>query len=46
MARHKKIERKREIERRRRRRLKRLKLRAKGLLPPPETSGKETKQAK
>ncbi len=34
MARHKKIERRREIERRRRRREKRKKLRAKGLLPP------------
>jgi len=36
MARHKKIERIREIERRRRRRKKRKKLRAKGLLPPPK----------
>jgi hypothetical protein len=34
MAKHKKIERRREIERRRRRREKRAKLRAKGLLPP------------
>ncbi len=34
MSRHKKIERRREIERRRRRREKRRKLRAKGLLPP------------
>jgi hypothetical protein len=34
MAKHKKIERKREIERCRRRREKRAKLRAKGLLPP------------
>jgi hypothetical protein len=34
MAKHKKIERKRELDRRRRRRKKRLKLRAKGLLPP------------
>ena len=34
MARHKKIERRRELDRRRRRRRKRLKLRAKGLLPP------------
>ncbi|MCD6255221.1 MAG: hypothetical protein LWW78_00480 [Deltaproteobacteria bacterium] len=33
MGRHKKIERRREIERRRRRRQKRLKLRAKGILP-------------
>ncbi len=33
MSRHKKIERRREIERRRRRRKKRKKLRAKGLLP-------------
>jgi len=33
VGRHKKIERRREIERRRRRRQKRLKLRAKGLLP-------------
>lgn len=38
MARHKKIERRRELERRRRRREKRKKLRAKGLLPPVETS--------
>lgn len=45
MGRHKKIERKREIERRRRRRLKRLKLRAKGLLPPPETLTNNTEQA-
>ncbi len=36
MARHKKIERKREIERRRRRRAKLAKLRAKGLFPRPE----------
>ncbi|MEJ5347218.1 MAG: hypothetical protein WHS46_00825 [Desulfosoma sp.] len=36
MARHKKIERRRELERRRRRREKRKKLRAKGLLPPVE----------
>ncbi len=36
MAKHKKIERKREIERRRRRREKRKKLRAKGLLPPTD----------
>lgn len=35
MGKHKKIERRRELERRRRRRKKRLKLRAKGLLPPP-----------
>jgi len=41
MGRHKKIERRREIERRRRRRLKRLKLRAKGLLPPPEPQVKK-----
>lgn len=34
MARHKKIERLKEIARRRKRRQKRLKLRAKGLLPP------------
>lgn len=33
MARHKKIERQKEMERRRRRRKKRKKLRAKGLLP-------------
>ena len=33
MARHKKIERRKEMERRRRRRKKRKKLRAKGLLP-------------
>ncbi|MGQ9483971.1 MAG: hypothetical protein ACUVSA_03030 [Desulfosoma sp.] len=38
MARHKKIERRRELERRRRRREKRKKLRAKGLLPPVETA--------
>ncbi|NPA49755.1 MAG: hypothetical protein GXO20_07205 [Thermodesulfobacteria bacterium] len=36
MARHKKIERMREIERRRRRRAKLAKLRAKGLFPRPE----------
>ncbi len=36
MARHKKIERVREIERRRRRRAKLAKLRAKGLFPRPE----------
>jgi len=36
MARHKKIERVREIERRRRRRAKLTKLRAKGLFPRPE----------
>ncbi len=36
MARHKKIERRRELERRRRRREKRKKLRAKGLLPPAD----------
>ncbi|QJA06736.1 hypothetical protein FVE67_08005 [Thermosulfurimonas marina] len=36
MARHKKIERQREIERRRRRRAKLAKLRAKGLFPRPE----------
>lgn len=36
MARHKKIERIREIERRRRRRAKLAKLRAKGLFPRPE----------
>ncbi|QER42229.1 hypothetical protein F1847_05530 [Thermodesulfobacterium sp. TA1] len=36
MARHKKIERQREIERRRRRREKLAKLRAKGLFPRPE----------
>jgi hypothetical protein len=39
MSRHKKIERKREIERRRRRRQKRLKLRAKGLLSPDSKEG-------
>lgn len=38
MARHKKIERRRELERRRKRREKRLKLRAKGLLPPANSS--------
>jgi hypothetical protein len=37
MGRHKKIERKREIERRRKRRKERLKLRAKGLPPPANT---------
>jgi hypothetical protein len=36
MAKHKKHERKKEIDRRRRRRMKRIKLRAKGLLPPAE----------
>lgn len=36
MARHKKLERQREIERRRRRRAKLAKLRAKGLFPRPE----------
>ncbi|MBZ4658935.1 MAG: hypothetical protein JG766_858 [Desulfacinum sp.] len=36
MARHKKIERRRELDRRRHRRKKRAKLRAKGLLPPAE----------
>ncbi len=36
MARHKKIERRRELDRRRRRREKRKKLRAKGLLPPAD----------
>lgn len=41
MARHKKIERKRELDRRRRRRKKRKKLRAKGLLPPAEESQKK-----
>jgi len=40
MAKHKKREREREIERRRRRRKKCMKLRAKGLLPPPEESKK------
>jgi hypothetical protein len=40
MARHKKIERKRELDRRRKRREKRLKLRAKGLLPAAEGPGK------
>jgi len=38
MARHKKIERRRELERRRRRREKRKKLRAKGLLPPTDAA--------
>jgi hypothetical protein len=38
MAKHKKVERKRELDRRRRRRKKRLKLRAKGLLPPTQPS--------
>ncbi|MEJ5364807.1 MAG: hypothetical protein WHS86_06890 [Desulfosoma sp.] len=38
MARHKKIERRRELERRRRRREKRKKLRAKGLLPPADAA--------
>ncbi|MGD8370072.1 MAG: hypothetical protein PVG64_00590 [Syntrophobacterales bacterium] len=42
MARHKKIERRRELERRQRRRKKRLKLRAKGLLPPAEEPKKKT----
>ncbi len=45
MARHKKIERRRELDRRRRRRRKRLKLRAKGLLPPtgnPVQSGTQS----
>ena len=42
MAKHKKIERKRELDRRRRRRKKRLKLRAKGLLPPVEESKDKT----
>ncbi len=41
MAKHKKTERKRELDRRRRRRKKRLKLRAKGLLPPVEESTKD-----
>jgi hypothetical protein len=41
MAKHKRIERKRELERRQRRRKKRLKLRAKGLLPPAEEPKKE-----
>ncbi len=41
MARHKKIERKKEIDRRRRRRAKRQKLRAKGSLP--EEGKKEKK---
>jgi hypothetical protein len=41
MAKHKKIERKRELDRRRRRRKKRIKLRAKGLLPPAEESQKK-----
>ncbi|SMC18017.1 hypothetical protein SAMN02746041_00445 [Desulfacinum hydrothermale DSM 13146] len=36
MARHKRIERRRELDRRRHRRKKRAKLRAKGLLPPAE----------
>jgi hypothetical protein len=40
MAKHKKIERRRELDRQRRRRQKRLRLRAKGLLPPAEESGK------
>jgi hypothetical protein len=40
MAKHKKVERQRELDRQRRRRLKRLKLRAKGLLPPAERSEK------
>ncbi len=37
MARHKRIERKKEIDRRRRRRKKRKKLRAKGLLPKEDS---------
>jgi hypothetical protein len=41
MAKHKKIERKRELDRRRRRRKKRLKMRAKGLLPPAEEPQKK-----
>jgi hypothetical protein len=41
MAKHKKHERKRELERRRRRRKKRSKLRAKGLLPPVEEPKKK-----
>jgi hypothetical protein len=36
MARHKKIERRRELDRRRKRREKRLKLKAKGMLPAAE----------
>ncbi len=40
MARHKKIERRKEIDRRRRRRVKRRKLRAKGLLPDEKQGGK------
>jgi hypothetical protein len=41
MAKHKRIERKRELDRQRRRRKKRLKLRAKGLLPPVEEPKKK-----
>ena len=41
MAKHKKSERKRELDRQRRRRKKRLKLRAKGLLPPVEEPKKK-----
>ena len=40
MARHKKIERRRELDRKRKRREKRLKLRAKGVLPAAEGSNK------
>lgn len=40
MARHKKIERRRELDRRRKRREKRLKLRAKGMLPAAKSSDK------
>jgi hypothetical protein len=42
MAKHKKIERKRELDRQRRRRQKRLKLRAKGLLPPADEPNKKS----
>jgi hypothetical protein len=42
MAKHKKIERKRELDRQRRRRKKRLKLRAKGLLPPVQEPKKKS----
>ncbi len=45
MARHKKIERRRELDRRRRRRRKRLKLRAKGLLPPTDNPAQSQPQA-
>ncbi|MCG6916987.1 MAG: hypothetical protein LJE89_05495 [Deltaproteobacteria bacterium] len=41
MAKHKKSERKRELDRQRRRRKKRLKLRAKGLLPTAEEPKKK-----